>query len=46
MTADAASRYPAADNLLATQLQVGILTGLLGGPFFLWLLLRNRRSAA
>jgi len=36
--ADAVSRLLAWQNLLGTQLQVGILTGLLGGPFFLFLL--------
>jgi iron complex transport system permease protein len=43
MIADAASRYLAAENRLGTQLQVGVLTGLLGGPFFLWLLFDPRR---
>jgi iron complex transport system permease protein len=42
MAADATSRYLAAENRLGTQLQIGILTGLLGGPFFLWLLLKSR----
>jgi len=37
--ADAASRGLAAQNLIGSQLQVGILTGLLGGPFFLMLLI-------
>jgi len=37
--ADAVSRGLAAQNLIGTQLQVGILTGLLGGPFFLTMLL-------
>ena len=41
MLADAATRLLAAENLLATKLPVGVLTGLLGGPFFLWLLLRG-----
>jgi ABC-type Fe3+-siderophore transport system permease subunit len=44
MAADATSRYLAAENRLGTQLQIGILTGLLGGPFFLWLLLKSRSS--
>lgn len=43
MVADAASRYLAAENRFGTQLQVGVLTGLLGGPFFLWLLFAARR---
>jgi iron complex transport system permease protein len=45
MLADALSRYLAADNRLGTGLQVGVLTGLLGGPFFLMLLWRSRRVA-
>lgn len=44
MVADATSRYLAAENRLGTQLQVGILTGLLGGSFFLWLLFDARRK--
>jgi len=36
--ADGVSRALAQQNLIGTQLQVGILTGLLGGPFFLILL--------
>lgn len=43
--ADAASRYLSANTLLRTQLPVGVLTGLLGGPFFLLLLWRSRRGA-
>ena len=43
--ADAASRYLSADQFLRTQLPVGVLTGLLGGPFFLLLLWRSRRRA-
>jgi iron complex transport system permease protein len=39
--ADAAARW-AAQSLLETTLPVGVLTGLLGGPFFLALLWRNR----
>lgn len=42
--ADAASRYLAAESRLQTQLPVGVLTGLLGGPFFLLLLARRRRA--
>jgi iron complex transport system permease protein len=41
--ADATSRGLTADNLVATQLPVGVLTSLLGGPFFLLLLVQNRR---
>jgi iron complex transport system permease protein len=37
--ADAASRTLAQQQLLGSELQVGILTGLLGGPFFLLLLM-------
>jgi iron complex transport system permease protein len=40
--ADAISRLLASQNLLGTELQVGILTGLLGGPFFL-VLLKDRK---
>jgi iron complex transport system permease protein len=43
--ADAISRYLTADQFLRTQLPVGVLTGLLGGPFFLGLLWRSRRRA-
>lgn len=43
MLADAASRNLAEESLLGTQLPVGVLTGLLGGPFFLLLLWQNRR---
>jgi iron complex transport system permease protein len=43
MLADAVSRFLAAENRLGTQLQIGVLTGLLGGPFFLWLLFDARR---
>lgn len=45
--ADAASRLLAMNTLWGTVLPVGILTGLLGGPFFLFLLWKSgRRSAA
>ncbi|HSZ56959.1 MAG TPA: iron ABC transporter permease [Tepidisphaeraceae bacterium] len=40
--ADAVSRYLTHESLLHTQLPVGVLTGLLGGPFFLLLLWRSR----
>jgi ABC-type Fe3+-siderophore transport system permease subunit len=43
--ADAASRGLAQQNLLGSQLQVGILTGLLGGPFFLVLLAEGKALA-
>lgn len=43
--ADAASRYLSRESLLHTQMPVGVLTGLLGGPFFLLLLWQNRRRA-
>jgi iron complex transport system permease protein len=42
MLADAAART----LLSPSELPVGILTALLGGPFFLWLLRRERRFAA
>jgi iron complex transport system permease protein len=41
--ADAISRKLAGSGGLQTVLPVGVLTGLLGGPFFLWLLWQNRR---
>ena len=41
--ADAASRLLAMNSLWRTVLPVGILTGLLGGPFFLFLLWQSRR---
>ena len=41
--ADAASRLMATNALAQTVLPVGILTGLLGGPFFLFLLWQTRR---
>lgn len=44
--ADAASRYLAADTRAQTLLPAGVLTGFLGGPFFLVLLWRGRRRAA
>jgi iron complex transport system permease protein len=42
--ADAGSRYLSRPSLLHTQMPVGVLTGLLGGPFFLLLLWQARRS--
>jgi iron complex transport system permease protein len=42
--ADAVSRYLSQETLFHTQLPVGVLTGLMGGPFFLFLLWRSRRT--
>jgi iron complex transport system permease protein len=42
--ADAVSRKLASQGAINTQLPVGVLTGLLGGPFFLLLLYRQRRA--
>jgi len=42
--ADASSRYLAGENRAETFLPVGVLTGLLGGPFFLLLLWQTRRK--
>jgi iron complex transport system permease protein len=44
--ADAASRLMAMDRLAGSVLPVGILTGLMGGPFFLLLLWQTRRRGA
>lgn len=44
--ADAASRLMARDQLVQTWLPVGVLTGLLGGPFFLFLLWQNQHKRA
>jgi iron complex transport system permease protein len=44
--ADAISRLLSQETLLHTQIPVGVLTGLLGGPFFLALLWRSRRGLA
>jgi iron complex transport system permease protein len=44
--ADAASRLLAMDKLAGSVLPVGILTGLMGGPFFLLLLWQTRRRSA
>jgi iron complex transport system permease protein len=44
--ADAASRKLSAAHGVETILPVGVLTGLLGGPFFLLLLWQNRRRAS
>jgi iron complex transport system permease protein len=41
--ADAASRALAGAAGVGTLLPVGVLTALLGGPFFLWLLFRSQR---
>ena len=43
--ADTASRGLIPGDLLGTQLPVGVLTGLLGGPFFLLLLWQARGRA-
>lgn len=42
--ADALSRKLASQGAIETQLPVGVLTGLLGGPFFLLLLWQHRRA--
>lgn len=42
--ADAISRLLARESAAGTKLPVGVLTGLLGGPFFLLLLWQNRRT--
>jgi iron complex transport system permease protein len=42
--ADAASRLLLDQHLTGTKLPVGVLTGLLGGPFFLLLLWQSRRA--
>jgi iron complex transport system permease protein len=44
--ADAASRLFTREGLAGTQLPVGVLTALLGGPFFLLLLWESRRGNA
>lgn len=41
--ADAVSRALSAPSMAGTLIPVGVLTGLMGGPFFLFLLYRNRR---
>ena len=43
--ADAASRRFAGEGFAQTLLPVGVITSLLGGPFFLLLLIQNRRRA-
>jgi iron complex transport system permease protein len=43
--ADAASRLLAMESLAGSVLPVGILTGLMGGPFFLMLLWQTRRRS-
>jgi iron complex transport system permease protein len=43
--ADAASRELSRAGAAGTTLPVGVLTGLVGGPFFLAMLLRTRRAA-
>ena len=44
--ADACSRLLVRQNLAETLLPVGVLTGLMGGPFFLFLLWRSQRAGA
>jgi iron complex transport system permease protein len=44
--AETASRLLAHGDLVQTRLPVGVLTGLLGGPFFLFLLWQNQRRTA
>jgi iron complex transport system permease protein len=44
--ADALSRKLSGSGALETMLPVGVLTGMLGGPFFLLLLWQSRRSPA
>jgi iron complex transport system permease protein len=44
--ADAVSRLLASQDYAGTQLPVGVLTALLGGPFFLLLLWESRRESA
>ena len=44
--ADAASRLLAMDTLAGSVLPVGVLTGLMGGPFFLLLLWQTRRRGS
>lgn len=41
--ADAATRFLSREALFRSQMPVGVLTGLLGGPFFLLLLWQSRR---
>jgi iron complex transport system permease protein len=42
--ADAAIRLLSQRGLINTVLPVGVLTGMMGGPFFLYLLWRQRRA--
>jgi len=44
LVADSATRFLSNPTLLGTQLQVGIVTSFLGGPFFLLLLIYRRRA--
>jgi len=44
LVADSATRFLSNSTLLGTQLQVGIITSFLGGPFFLLLLIYRRRE--
>jgi len=44
MAADGLCRYLSGAGRLGSVLPVGVLTGLIGGPFFLWLLFRQRKG--
>jgi iron complex transport system permease protein len=44
MAADGVCRYLGGKELLGDMLPVGVLTGLIGGPFFLWLLFRRKKA--
>ena len=44
MAADGLCRYLSGERMLGNLLPVGVLTGLLGGPVFLWLLFRTRKG--
>ena len=44
--ADSVSRLLVSQNLAGTRLPVGVLTAILGGPFFLLLLWENKRASA
>jgi len=44
--ADAISRFLLGEPTVSTQLPVGVITGLLGGPFFLLILYQSRQRLA
>ena len=46
MAADGLCRYLSGQELIGDLLPVGVLTGLIGGPFFLWLLFRQKKVVA